>query len=220
MKYKAGEIDWSKPEEEQVEGFVEEKMPTVRGKKWYDFIPFEKIKELLPRLKNVRGPKVKIQFDGFKITSDNNKTIFERNKSFGSRSQVDFMAWYIGSKFLEVIYFKMDGFSKTKLSRELESKEAEFRLYDDMKTIKETFRYYVEQYLEEFITEADLMSNGQKLLETLDNISAKNRMAKIFDDMMSPEAINKTTATLKKRGYREFQAKVKGFKVFSNVSDT
>jgi hypothetical protein len=220
MKYKAGEIDWSKPEEEQVEGFVEEKMPTVRGKKWYDFIPFEKIKELLPRLKNVRGPKVKIQFDGFKITSDNNKTIFERNKSFGSRSQVDFMAWYIGSKFLEVIYFKMDGFSKTKLSRELESKEAEFRLYDDMKTIKETFRYYVEQYLEEFITEADLMSNGQKLLETLDNISAKNRMAKIFDGMMSPEAINKTTATLKKRDYREFQAKVKGFKVFSNVSDT
>lgn len=219
MKYKPGQIDWGKPEEGQIEDFVEEKTPTIKGKKWYDFIPFEKVKELLPRLKNVRGPKVKIQFDGFKTISDNNKTIFERNKSFGSRSQVDFMAWYIGSKFLEVIYFKMDGFPKTKLSRELESKEAEFRLYDDMKTVKETFRYYIEQYLEDFITEADLMSNGKKLLETLDNISVKNRMAKIFDEMMSPEEINKVNSTLKKRDYRKFQADVKGFKVFSNGSD-
>lgn len=113
----------------------------------------------------------------------------------------------------------MDGFPKTKLSRELESKEAEFRLYDDMKTVKETFRYYIEQYLEDFITEADLMSNGKKLLETLDNISVKNRMAKIFDEMMSPEEINKVNSTLKKRNYRKFQADVKGFKVFSNGSD-
>jgi hypothetical protein len=134
-------VEWIE-KEDQIESF-ENDFPIKKGKKWYDYIPFDKLKELLPRLKNIRGSKAKIQFEGFKITSDNNKTIFERNKTFGSRAQVDFMAWYIGSKFLEIIYFKMDGFAKTKLSLLLESQEEEFRVYDDMKTTKEIFRSHV-----------------------------------------------------------------------------
>jgi translation initiation factor 2 alpha subunit (eIF-2alpha) len=113
----------------------------------------------------------------------------------------------------------MDGFAKTKLSLLLESQEEEFRVYDDMKTTKEIFRSHVEKFVEGFMSFEDLKGHGHQLLETLGNKTAKEKMAKIFDSMVSPEEINKITSTLNKRQYRGFQASTQGFQVFSGKVD-
>jgi hypothetical protein len=199
---------------------VEKDLPTKNDKKWYDLIPLKQIKDMLPRLRYVRGAKDKIQFDGFKITSENNNSIFERNKSYySSKAQIDRLAWYIGSKMLEIIYTKHGGFSKGKLSEILEAQEEEFKTYDQMKIIKETFADLVKKNLEGYVTEEELEAHASRFLGVFSEKSRCIKVGKILDTLLTDREIYKAKDALRKRVSRNYEAQAAGIKEVKTTSD-
>jgi len=191
---------------------IEKELPSSKDdKKWYDFIPLAKIKDLLPVLRYVHGYKSKVQFDGFAITSENNKTIFERNKHFyHSQGQVDRVAWYIGSKMMELIYLKHNGLKKTKLTEWLESQEESYRVLDQMKIVKETLNGLIEKWQEGFVTDEELDAHAETFLKVFTVKEDRIKMGKMLDQMMSEREIKRTKDRLRQREYRNFEAKAKG----------
>ena len=197
---------------------IEKTLP-VNGenKKWYDYIPLARIKDLLPVLRYVHGLKSKVQFDGFAITSENNKTIFERNKHFfHSVGQVDRVAWYIGSKMLDLIYLKHNGLKKTKLTEWLESQEDIYRTLDQMKIVKETLNGLIEKWQEGYVTDEELDQHAEAFLKVFTVKDDRIKMGKMLDQMMSEKEILRTKNRLRQREYRNFEAKAKGIEGVKN----
>ena len=210
MKKKGREhAEWEDIKEDEV---IEKDLPVnTDNKKWYDFLPLAKIKDLLPVLRYVRGSKEKIQFDGFKITAENNISIFEKNHHFfNSRQQVDRVAWYIGSKMLEIIYLRHGGLKKTKLTEFLESQEEFYRIYDQLKIVKETFTGLVEKYQEGFLTDEELDRHAEGFLKVFSYKEDKIKAGRLLDQMLSEKEIRKTKDRLRQREYRSFEGKAKG----------
>jgi len=210
MKKKGREhAEWEDIKEDEV---IERDLPVnTDNKKWYDFLPLAKIKDLLPVLRYVHGSKSKIQFDGFAITTENNKSIFERNKHFfHSTGQVDRVAWYIGSKILEIIYLRHGGLKKTKLTAYLESHEDEYRQIDQRKIIKETFVGLVEKYQDGLITEEELDKHASSFLDVFPDKNDRIKVGKILDQLLSEKEVKRTKDRVRQREYRNYEGKARG----------
>lgn len=210
MKAKGTEYsNWDDIKEDEI---LEKDLPRHQksGKKWYELIPFSDIKGLLPVLRYIHGAKERITFNGFKITAENNNTIFERNKHFfTSQSQVDRVAWYIGSKMLEIIYSKHGGLKSTKLADYLESQEEKYRIYDQFKIVKDTFKKLVEKHYEGYVTDEELNQHAEDLLKTFDGEN-KAKAARIIDELLSETEAQRISNRVKKRVVRDWEKKVRG----------
>lgn len=210
--------DWSELLHE--DSVIEKDLPKRGDKKWYDYIPVAQIKDLLPKLRYIRGSKDKIQFDGFRITSENNQSIFEKNHYFfASRSQVDRLAWYIGSKILEQIFLKFNGFKVSKLSRVMEEDVENYHVYDQMKIVKETFKKLVEKHVEGFVSDDELTRHGERFLAAFDDKNDKIKVGKILDSLVSEHGISQARDRLRKRNNQKFSAQALGIKEVSGETD-
>ncbi|MEE9913199.1 MAG: hypothetical protein K4571_15915 [Deltaproteobacteria bacterium] len=210
MKKKGREhADWhsnndSDQENENTKNVSQERNLDGRGKvKWVEIPDWEKIEPYLPILRHIRGSKARIAFTMFKEIDDMAQSIFEKNKSFFRfRTQVDIMAFYIGVRIVEHLYLTRKGFGKSKLSELLESLEAEYRVYDDMKICKEKFKCDFEKYSEGFITDEELLKRRQQYLDIFSGDSPGNlteKMTKIFDETMGDIELFKAKERIRKR---------------------
>jgi hypothetical protein len=190
----------SKHEEEE---FKEEKprnLEARKKKKWYDVINFKEMVPLLPVLRRIRGSKKNITIPIFTELNDSAQSIFERNKAlFRFRTQVDLMAYYWGMRVLEQIYLSHKGLPVSELSKLLEDREEEYRIFDDMKTIKELFQKDVERFSEGMIDEEEVHANWDKYLATIKNPKYKKRMEKIMDRMIDEGEEYKAKERMRKK---------------------
>jgi hypothetical protein len=116
-----------------------------KGKpKWYLMLPYDEFVPHLPKLRYLRGSKAKFSITTFDEINKVCQEVFECNKSFFRfRSQVDLLAHYIGTKILEQVYVVQRGYKKYPLSILLEEQEEQFKIWDQMKTVKEIFQSFV-----------------------------------------------------------------------------
>lgn len=189
--------DWKTLEECENESMIGKK-------KWYDLIPIDKIKDGLPMLKYVRGAKSKIQFDGFLITAQNNQAIFDRGKGiFHSRSQIDRIAWYIGSKILQLIFDKEHKVSNDKLTKLMESQEKENMLYDQFKIIKVSFEKLIEKHIQGYVTAEELKKKAMEFLKVFEEPENVEKVKQILEELLSESSIIRVKGRLRKEKSRK-----------------
>jgi hypothetical protein len=171
-----------------------------KGKpKWYDFLPWEKFVQYLPRLRYLRGSKARFTITTFDEINKVCQQIFECNKSFFRfRTQVDLLAHYIGTKILEQIYVVQRGEKKYPLSKLLEEQEEQFKIWDQMKTVKEIFQGFYEKKVEGFITEKEFDGHVERYISTFESSEDRVKMAMILDKMEDGDEYKKAKDRVRK----------------------
>ena len=135
-----------------------------KGKvKWVEVLNLEKAAPYLPILRNIRGSKARIGFTMFKEIDDMAQSILREQDFFSVPRPSRCDGLLHGIKILEHLYMMGKGFGKSELSELLESKEAEYRIYDDMKTCQEKFKYDMEQFCEGFMTDEELLKRNNNI---------------------------------------------------------
>lgn len=200
-----------------------EEWPSVKGDrdlegkgrpKWYLMLPYDEFVPHLPKLRYLRGSKAKFSITTFDEINKVCQEVFECNKSFFRfRSQVDLLAHYIGAKILEQVYVVQNGNKKYPLSVLLEEQEEQFKIWDQMKTVKEIFQSFCEKYADGFMTQEELDGHIEKYVNTFDDPENRIKMAVIIEKMIADGEVRKAKDRLRKNYgnlQREKEAKEKG----------
>jgi hypothetical protein len=187
-----------------------------KGKpKWYDFLPYEKFVQYLPKLRYLRGSKAKFTITTFEEINKVCQQIFECNKSFFRfRSQVDLMAHYLGTKMMEQIYIVQQCNKQYPLSKVLEEQEEQFQIWDQMKTIKEIFQNLCEKLADGFITQKELDAHVERYIATFESPEDRIKMASVIEHMVSNGETYKAKDRNRKNYANKQKAIEKGFQVF------
>jgi hypothetical protein len=158
-----------------------------KGKiKWYNRLPYEKFVDDLPMLRYLRGAKTKISITTFDEVGKVCQQIFECNKSFFRfRVQVDLLSHYIGARILEQVYIVKKNQKKYPLSQLLEDQEAQFIIWDQMKSVKELFASFCEKKAEGFMTDEEMDEKVEKYIATFENANDRIKMAEVLDLMIN-----------------------------------
>jgi len=196
--------------DQELEDIVFHSTPPKRRKKDDPYftdkniINYDLMIPMLPTLKHVRGAKEKVQIYTFKEISDTCEEIFQKNHSvFQSRSQVDRLCHYWGAKVMEQIFLVMKGWPKSKLSLILEAQEPQFKLYDDLKTIKEIIRNYTEKYSQGLMTEKELHEHVTLYLDACPDENSRQKLLLIIENMLDEGEVKKAQDRLRKRNERK-----------------
>jgi hypothetical protein len=200
-------------DEEEWPAIKEERDIEGKGNpKWYKMLPYEEFVPHLPKLRYLRGAKAKFSVTTFEEINKVCQEIFECNKSFFRfRSQVDLLAHYIGSKILEEIYVVQKGNKKYPLSILLEEQEGQFKIWDQMKTVKEIFKSLCEKYSDGFMTQEELDGHVEKYVNTFDTPDNRIKMAAIIEKMIATGEVYKAAARVRKNYSNAQKAIEKGF---------
>lgn len=189
---------WPKSDSKKVK--TETEIDGKGKKKWYDFLPYHDFVDLLPMLRYVRGAKTKISITTFDEVGKVCQQIFECNKSFFRfRVQVDLLAHYIGTKILEQIYIIKKNIKPYPLSKLLEEQEEQFKIWDQMKTIKELFATLCEKKVSGFITKKEMDDLVAKYIATFEDASDRVKMSDILDLMIQNGEEKKAMERINKR---------------------
>jgi len=182
----------------------------AKGKKWWHYINIDKMKPLLPTLRNPQGTKREVRYHTFLETWTACQELFERNRFiFRTRNQVDFLAHYIGTKIL-VEAWGQSGIPKSGLYTLLEKHERKRSLYDDMKNVKVIVIDLVEKFVEGFVTQEELDKRCEEFVDAFSTFKEKEMMAKIIDSLMETEELKKMKDRLRQRKHREQEKRLKG----------
>lgn len=186
-----------------------------KGKsKWYEKLPYNKFVDLLPQLRYLRGSKAKFTITTFDEINKVCQQIFECHKSFFRfRSQVDLLAHYIGTKILEQVYIIHKNYPQNPLSKILEEQEAQFKIWDQMKTVKEIFQSLCEKYVEGFMTREELDRHLDLYVSTFSSEEDRIKMMKVVDGMMDENAFGRAKERNRKNYENRQRAIEKGIQV-------
>ena len=202
--------DW--PETKEEKDTVARNLENGKKMKWYDVIDLRKMIPLLPVLRRIRGSKKNITIPIFSELNDSMQSVFEHNKTFFRfRTQVDLLAYYLGARILEQIYFTHKGLPVSKLSKLLEAREESYRVRDDMKTVKELFQKDVEAFQNLLISPEILQANFNDYLAIFDTPEDKKRIKEVMEGMLDGSELDKARDRARKRvEYNRLKLKVVG----------
>lgn len=193
------EID-SRHEEEGGKEGSQRNLEYGKSKKWYKMIDYERIIPFMPKLRNIRGSKKKLNITVHSEISEEAQSLFERQKHFfRHRAQVDVMAYYLGIRMMVEIYLTRPGFYRDKLSELLESQEKEQMIFDQMSIIKDKFRKDLELFQDDLISEKEIHEKIDLFLETFPEGEHRRKMEKILDKMIGVPEVAKAKDRLRKR---------------------
>lgn len=178
------------------------------GKKWYEYIPYDKIRDKVPLLRNIRGGKKELRFWTFHETWEEGQILFDHNPAFfRTRNQVDLSAHYIGMRVLFELHKK--GIPRSSLSEILEEEEKNFILFDKMKSIKESFKKLVELHVEGFVEDEELDSKAFKFISSFKQEKNRIKVARMLDLMMEKGEVQKAGDRVRQRKHRDYEKKLK-----------
>lgn len=179
-----------------------------KGKKWYEYIPYDKIRDKVPLLRNIRGGKKELRFWTFHETWEEGQELFDKNKTFfRTRNQVDLSAHYLGMRLLYELH--KNGMPQSDLSSFLEEQEAEFTLFDRMKHVKETFKNLIEHHLEGFVTEEELDKKAERHINSFKKKSDQIKVARMLDLLFESGEMKRAGDRIRQRKHREYEKKTK-----------
>jgi hypothetical protein len=202
MRKKGNESsDWREVPQSGDKKITEKESPT--GKRWVDYIDFDNMVPLMPRLKKARGAKCKVQLWTFDTLRIDRQEIFDKTKGeFSYLTQIDVMAHYIGMRILQEVFVVRRGFKKSRISQLIETWEKDFMRFDEMKLVRESCDYVLEQFIDGIILEDECKVRLKALINCIPIEADRKKMAEMIDKEIGETDLQRIKDRIRKRKYR------------------
>lgn len=213
MKYKPGQIDWGKPEDEQTDHVeqLESQQPKTRHNKcqpWHELHrkAIDKTDpKLYPALYELKGKKGKISLSPLESLQSDAEQIFNLNRNyFKNISHVHALAHYRGMVDLQYQFVvKKTNKPKTIISEFLEETELEREIDSEIERALFIISTEVDKVKKKVKSNDSYLKIEQKLLHKFDKVGLGDRLRSAIDELFESGENGKSANRVRVARHRE-----------------